>query len=136
MTCSGVLSELNVFALLLVVADASLTRMPKFGWATRARRESLLLKPFSHWQTWSVRCRHVGRYCVGVNSQDYLLPLKRLTNQKDTGPYIRALVRIQDWTSRLGYGQLRSQLKQQFSRCNAFQEDVKNYRLIFPEQSR
>ena len=70
-----------------------------------------------------------------VYREDYLLPLKKLTNQNDAGSYIRSMVRAQDWTSRLNYDQPRSELKAQLKRCNAFQEDLKNYKLIFPDEA-
>ncbi|MBK3780100.1 cell filamentation protein Fic [Paraburkholderia aspalathi] len=68
-----------------------------------------------------------------VYREDYLLPLKRLTNDRDAGPYIRSMTRIHDWTSRFAYGQPRHDVQEQLGRCNAFKEDLKNYRLIFPE---
>lgn len=68
-----------------------------------------------------------------VYREEYLLPLKRLTNDKDAGPYIRTLVRAQDWTSRFAYDQPREALKDAIKACNAFNEDLKNFKLIFPE---
>lgn len=70
-----------------------------------------------------------------VYHEDYLLPLKRLSNERDAGPYIRSMTRAQDWTSRFDYRQPRAGLKQQLELSNAFQEDLKNYRLIFPEKT-
>lgn len=70
-----------------------------------------------------------------VYREDYLLPLKRLTNDGDASPYIRSMARIHDWTSRFNYGQPRQDVQDQFGRCNAFKEDLKNYRLIFPENA-
>jgi hypothetical protein len=68
-----------------------------------------------------------------VYREDYLLPLKRLTNDRDTRPYIRSMVRIHDWTSRFNFGQQLHRVQEQLARCNAFQEDLRNYRLTFPE---
>ncbi len=70
-----------------------------------------------------------------VYREDYLLPLKRLTNDRDAGPYIRAMTRILDWTSRFDYDQPLHDVQQELAHCNAFKEDLKNYRLIFPEDS-
>lgn len=70
-----------------------------------------------------------------VYREDYLLPLKRLTNDLDAAPYVRSLTRIHDWTSRFDYGQQRHDLLDQLGRCNAFKEDLKNYRLVFPEDA-
>jgi hypothetical protein len=68
-----------------------------------------------------------------VYREDYLLPLKRLTDDHDATPYIRSMTRIHDWTSRFDYGRLRHDMRDQLGRCNAFREDLKSYRLIFPE---
>ncbi|PQV52598.1 Fic family protein [Paraburkholderia sp. BL21I4N1] len=68
-----------------------------------------------------------------VYREDYLLPLKRLTNDRDAAPYIRTMTRIHDWTSRFDYDQPRHDVQHQLDRCSAFKEDLKNYRLIFPE---
>jgi hypothetical protein len=67
-----------------------------------------------------------------VYREDYLLPLKRLTNERDASPYIRSMTRVLDWTSRFDYGQALPDVHAQLARCNAFQEDLKNYRLTFP----
>ena len=67
-----------------------------------------------------------------VYREDYLLPLKRLSQDRDAAPYIRGMARILDWTSRFDYGQPLQEVRAQFARCNAFQEDLKNYRLTFP----
>ncbi|HVE08848.1 MAG TPA: Fic family protein [Paraburkholderia sp.] len=68
-----------------------------------------------------------------VYREDYLLPLKRLTNERDASAYIRSMARIHDWTSRFDYGQPRHDVQDLLGRCNAFKEDLKNFRLIFPE---
>jgi fido (protein-threonine AMPylation protein) len=68
-----------------------------------------------------------------VYREDYLLQLKRLTNDRDAAAYIRSMTRIHDWTSRVNYGQPRHDLQDHLGRSNAFKEDLKNYRLIFPE---
>ncbi|MCF7694681.1 Fic family protein [Mycetohabitans sp. B2] len=70
-----------------------------------------------------------------VYREDYLLPLKRLSNQKDAAAFIQSMARIQDWTSRFDYAQPRQALRQQLEQSNAFQEDLRNYRLIFPENA-
>lgn len=68
-----------------------------------------------------------------VYREDYLLPLKRLSNDRDTSPYIRSMTRIHEWTSRFNYGQQLHDVQAQLTSCNAFQEDLRNYRLTFPE---
>ena len=64
--------------------------------------------------------------------EDYLLPLKSLSNHVDPAPYLRAMTRIQTWTAAFNYGQPRQLLYQDLKDCNAFQEDLRNFRLIFP----
>lgn len=68
-----------------------------------------------------------------VYREDYLLPLKRLSNDRDAGPYVRSMARIHDWTSRFDYGQPLHTVQSELMRSNAFQEDLGNYRLTFPE---
>jgi hypothetical protein len=67
-----------------------------------------------------------------VYREDYLLPLKSLSNHADATPYLRAMTRIQAWTAAFDYGRPRLELCQALKRCNAFEEDLRNYRLIFP----
>lgn len=67
-----------------------------------------------------------------VYREDYLLPLKSLSNHADAVPYIRAMTRIQTWTAAFDYAQPRRELHQALMRCNAFEEDLRNYRLVFP----
>lgn len=68
-----------------------------------------------------------------VYREDYLLPLKRLSHGRDAAPYVRSMARIHGWTSRFDYGGPLHNLEAEFKRCNAFQEELRNYRLIFPE---
>lgn len=65
--------------------------------------------------------------------EDYLLPLKSLSNHADATPYIRAMTRIQTWTAAFDYAQARHKLHEALKRCNAFEEDLRNYRLVFPD---
>lgn len=68
-----------------------------------------------------------------VYREDYLLPLKRLSNDRDAAAYIRSMARVHDWTSRFNYGQPLRDVETALRRCNAFQEELSSYRLIFPE---
>ena len=68
-----------------------------------------------------------------VYREDYLLPLKSLSNNQDPAPYLRAMTRAQQWTAAFDYAQARETLKQQLEACSAFQEDLRNFKLIFPE---
>ncbi|BBO58935.1 Fic family protein [Mycoavidus sp. B2-EB] len=67
-----------------------------------------------------------------VYREDYLLPLKRLTNEKDAQPFIRTMTRIHNWTAQFNYAQDRQLVREQLARCNAFHENLRDYRLIFP----
>jgi Fic family protein len=67
-----------------------------------------------------------------VYREDYLLPLKRLSNDRDASAFIRGMSRIHDWTSRFDYVQSRQEVQEHLTRCNAFQEDLHQYKLIFP----
>lgn len=65
--------------------------------------------------------------------EDYLLPLKSLSSNQDPVPYLRTMTRAQQWAAAFNYEQPRENLKKQLQSCNAFQEDLKNFKLIFPE---
>jgi len=71
-----------------------------------------------------------------VYREDYLLPLKALSHHGDPGPFIAAMTRIQSWTAAFDYSQARGELRVQLARCNAFQEDLHRFRLVFPEPSK
>jgi hypothetical protein len=68
-----------------------------------------------------------------VFREDYLLPLKALSHQSDPAAYISMLQRLQAWSASLNYDQPRGALREQLSRCNAFEEDRNTYRLISPD---
>jgi hypothetical protein len=70
-----------------------------------------------------------------VYRDDYLLPLKALSHNADTLPYIQAMTRIHAWSGAFEYGGSRSELRERLSRCNAFEEDLRSYRLLFPERA-
>ena len=67
-----------------------------------------------------------------VYREDYLLPLKALSHNQDTSPIVASLTRIQRWTASFDYSLPRPELQEQLAKCNAFQEDLQNYRLEFP----
>ncbi|HEY9132078.1 MAG TPA: Fic family protein [Dyella sp.] len=69
-----------------------------------------------------------------VYREDYLLPLKALSHNHDTAPIVASLTRIQRWTASFDYSLPRQELRKQLAKCNAFQEDLQNYRLAFPNQ--
>jgi hypothetical protein len=43
------------------------------------------------------------------------------------------MTRIQAWTAAFDYTRPRHELHQALKQCNAFKEDLRNYRLVFPE---
>lgn len=68
-----------------------------------------------------------------VYREDYLLPLKALSNNREPVPYLAAMSKIQEWTAAFDYGQPRSVITEALKACNAFEEDLRRFRLIFPE---
>jgi hypothetical protein len=69
-----------------------------------------------------------------VYREDYLLPLKALSNNADAKPFVAAMTRIQSWSAAFDYGVPRDQLRARLAACHAFEEDLKSYRLVFPER--
>jgi hypothetical protein len=67
-----------------------------------------------------------------VYREDYPLPLKALSHHREPQPLIATLSRIQRWSAAFDYEQPRSELREQLASCNAFQEDLRNYKLLFP----
>lgn len=67
-----------------------------------------------------------------VYREDYLLPLKALSHHATAEPLLASLSRAQRWSAAFNYNVPRAQLRQQLARCNAFEEDLHNYRLVFP----
>ena len=69
-----------------------------------------------------------------VYRDDYLLPLKALTHQNQTGAYLRTMARAQTWSAAFDYDVPRTDLHQAMKRCNAFQEDRDRYKLLLPAE--
>lgn len=67
-----------------------------------------------------------------IYREDYLLPLKALSHHRDAGPLVSSITRIQRWSAAFDYGQPRPALRTSLADCNAFQEDLRSYRLVFP----
>jgi hypothetical protein len=67
-----------------------------------------------------------------VYREDYLLPLKALSHNRIAEPLISALSRVQRWSAAFDYSLPRAQLRESLARCNAFQEDLRSYKLLFP----
>lgn len=77
-----------------------------------------------------------GRLCriiiPTIYREDYLLPLKALSHNGDAAPLLASMIRIQRWSAAFDYGRPRSQLRESLVCCNAFQEDLRSYQLVFP----
>jgi hypothetical protein len=71
-----------------------------------------------------------------VYREDYLLPLKALSHNRIAGPLISVLSRVQRWSAAFDYSLPRAQLRESLARCNAFQEDLRTYKLLFPPAKR
>jgi hypothetical protein len=68
-----------------------------------------------------------------VFREDYLLPLKALSNNCDAVPFLSAMIRAQRWSAAFDYIRPRDQVHAAMAACNAFQEDLRRYKLINPE---
>lgn len=69
-----------------------------------------------------------------VYREDYLLPLKALSHHREAQPLVAAMTRIQRWSAAFDYARTRAVLRDHLARCNAFQDDLHNYKLVFPER--
>lgn len=67
-----------------------------------------------------------------IYREDYLLPLKALSNNGDPDAFTRMMIKIQKWTASFRYEQERTKLTETIRACHAFEEDVRRFRLIFP----
>jgi hypothetical protein len=67
-----------------------------------------------------------------IYREDYLLPLKALSHNQDAAPLVASMTRIQRWSAAFDYKQDRQELRRAIERCNAFQEDLRSYQLVFP----
>lgn len=70
-----------------------------------------------------------------VCREDYLLPLKALSNNADPAPFLAAMTRIQSWSGAFDYAKPRDKVRAQLALCHAFEEDLRSFRLVFPERS-
>ena len=62
-----------------------------------------------------------------VYREDYVLPLKAPTHQRETHAYLRAIVGAQTWSAAFNYDVPRADLQEDMKRCNAFQERRDHY---------
>lgn len=69
-----------------------------------------------------------------VYREDYLLPLKALSQNREPAGYIRSMTRAQRWSAAFDYDQDLNELREALVLCNAFKEDLRNFKLVFPER--
>jgi hypothetical protein len=55
-----------------------------------------------------------------------------LSHNRIAEPLISALSRVQRWSAAFDYSLSRAQLHESLARSNAFQEDLRSYKLLFP----
>lgn len=67
-----------------------------------------------------------------IYREDYLLPLKALSHNRNASPLVASVIRIQRWSAAFDYDLPRLDLRTSLARCNAFQEDLRSYQLLFP----
>lgn len=67
-----------------------------------------------------------------VYREDYLLPLKNLSINSDPLAYLKSMARIQLWTSAFNYSKPLHVIQAELEKCNAFKEDLRNFKLVFP----
>ena len=68
-----------------------------------------------------------------VYREDYLLPLRALSQNREPAGYIRSMTRAQRWSAAFDYDQDVHKVRGDLGACNAFREDLRNFKLIFPE---
>ena len=69
-----------------------------------------------------------------VYREDYLLPLKALSQNREPAAYIRSMMRAQRWSAAFDFDQDVRKVREDLATCNAFREDLRNFRLVFPER--
>ena len=69
-----------------------------------------------------------------VYREDYLLPLKALSQNREPAGYIRSMTRAQRWSAAFDYDQDVHRVREDLAACNAFREDLRNFKLVFPER--
>jgi len=69
-----------------------------------------------------------------VYREDYVMSLKALSNQGDPAAYVGAMTRALRWSASLNWDEPRSGVRAVLEACNAFKEDLRNYKLVFPER--
>jgi Fic family protein len=68
-----------------------------------------------------------------IYREDYLLPLKALSHHNEASGFIRSMERVQRWVAAFDWAQPREKVRAALDACHAFKDDLRNYRLIFPD---
>lgn len=69
-----------------------------------------------------------------VYREDCLLPLKAFSQNRVPAAYVRSMARAQRWSAAFDYDQDVHKVREDLAACNAFKEDLRNFKLIFPER--
>ena len=63
--------------------------------------------------------------------EDYLLPLKALSQNNDPTPFVRSMTRAWNWTAGFSYSDF-AKLWEKMKACNAFTDNPSQYQLLDP----
>jgi len=67
--------------------------------------------------------------------EDYLLPLKALSQNNDPTPFVRSMTRAWNWTASFDYSDFQK-LWEKLKACNAFTDNPFQYQLLDPRNIR
>jgi len=70
-----------------------------------------------------------------VYREDYLSPLKALSNNRNPQPLLAAMSRAQAWSAAFSYDRPLDGVEKDMAACNAFKDDLINFKLLFPENA-
>jgi hypothetical protein len=70
-----------------------------------------------------------------VYREDYVLPLKALSTRADPAAFVAAVTKAQRWSASFAWDQPTHQVRTALEARNAFREDLRNYKLVFPERT-
>lgn len=70
-----------------------------------------------------------------VFREDYIIALKALSHQRDPTAYVAAMSKVQRWSASFTWDRPREEVHAALKGCNAFQEDLRNFKLVFPEST-
>jgi hypothetical protein len=85
---------------------------------------------FAFFETYFSNCIEGTTFTVEV--ADDIVFHGQIVENRETQPPVSALRRIQRGSGVFEYARPWSEVRDQLGRCNAFQEDLRNYKLVFP----